>query len=126
EVVIPRSLGSAQGALRQLRCKPALFSVVTSDPLGQFSSHAPGIGLLRRGIRAASNHRGTALRVTGYIGINLRHQTRVDPGVFIVPYRPPPPPGVFVPPQKPASDGEGVQFSRSRFTRALRFDAAAA
>ena len=34
---------------------PALFSVVTGYPLGQFPRHASSVGLLRRGITAVSN-----------------------------------------------------------------------
>src|SRR5262249_10301064 len=46
----------AEGVPRKLRINPALFSVVTSYPLGEFSSHASRIGFLRRDVSATSNH----------------------------------------------------------------------
>src|SRR5215475_12907565 len=116
---------SAEGVPQKLRTNPALFSVVTSYPLGEFSSHASRIGFLRRGVSATANHRSGALRVAGYVGISLRHKARVNPAALIKPNTRSHRSGVLVPPQKPTSDGESVHFRRGRCARALRVDPAA-
>src|SRR5262249_30465657 len=114
-----------EGARQKLRINPDLFSVVTSYPLGEFSSHASRIGFLRRGVSVTANHRSGALRVAGYIGISLRHKARVNPAALIKPNTRSHRSGVLVPPQKPTSDGESVHFRRRRCARTLRVDAAA-
>src|SRR5262245_39158739 len=115
----------AEGSPQKRRINPALFSVVTSYPLGEFSSHASRVGFLRRGVSAAANHRSGALRVAGYVGISLRHKARVNPAALIKPNTRSHRSGVLVPQQKPASDGDSVHFRRRCCARALRVDTAA-
>src|SRR5215831_3334024 len=114
-----------EGVRQKLRINPALFSVVTSSPLSEFSSHASRIGFLRRRVSATANHRSGAVRITGYVGISLRHKAGVNPAALIKPNTRSHRSGILVPPQKPASDGESVHFRRGRCARALRVDAAA-
>src|SRR5262244_4128842 len=87
-----------EGVRQKLRINPALFSVVTSYPLGEFSSHASRVGFLRRGVSAAAHHRSGALRVAGYIGISLRHKARVNLAASIKPNTRSHRSGVLVPP----------------------------